>query len=156
METFGELINRSKAEEYFKTYNEEVKTGLSLYISPKGGTPNPAETDQKAAAAKYNGSTANAFIFSRDIIERLLSLSDKYGKKPEYLMILPAAHPKSYGNSYGEPTHVILGCNKNSEGDYHSMLDEFSFSETPGKRAIQKVPEKEIAAGTKTLIFTVI
>jgi hypothetical protein len=156
METFGELINRSKADEYFKTFNEEVKVGLSLHINSSSQSTKPDEVEKKALAASYCKSETNAFIFSRDIIKKLLSLSDKYGKKSEYLMILHAAHPRSYGARQGEPTLVILGCNKDSNGNYHSMLDEFSFSETPGKKAIQQIPHEDIAVGIKPLIFTII
>ena len=140
-DTYGERIDATQANAYFKAF-DNVQSGLKFFSRNED-----LDADRAALAAlgqTYSQSPFNAFLFKRDIVEDLMNLVDVDGKKPEFLMIHFAAHPNDKPNP-GEPTLVILGCNKKSKGDFISMLESDGKppgAETPGKTVQALFPDK--------------
>lgn len=146
-EQSGERITVEDANKYFKAY-EQVKMGIARFTPPAGLT-GPDEIMQHELGSAYAKSKFNCFIFKRTIIDELMALKDREGKTPEYLLIHFAAHPKDKPNP-GEPTLVIMGCNKDKDGDYISMNDTKPGGETPGKIVQAAFPPEFVS---DTIVF---
>lgn len=106
---FGRAIGRDEANSILSKYTgimEEAKAQLAPVMSKAMGLA-PAE---RLLFSGYNG-----FIFSRELIERFFHDKDA-SKHAEYLVVLLGAHPKDAdGFKEGEPTVLVVGCNRFEE-----------------------------------------
>src|SRR4030095_4635857 len=113
----GKPITALQADHYLKKYvaiRENLQKSSMPLKKPTTGTQSQQREIDDVNI--FYQSDVNAFIFSKELIERFFSSE----KKADYLMVILAA--KYEGKEQGNPTVVVAGVNKKSDGKGYKSL----------------------------------
>jgi len=147
----GKPISSEEAEKYVKAYLP-LKNCLQTQI-----IPNINPTQIQAAADIFNdtktlfNSSANAFVFSKELIMRFFP-NDSTTPSADYLMVILAA--KYEGSDKGEPTVVVAGVNQTANNQFVSLDITEPGTEQPPRSAIINFPGHGGTLGNK-IQFTI-
>jgi hypothetical protein len=137
----GTPIKAEEASKYLKKYLE-VKKNLKKEVIPlkKVKTISLPEMNELNT---FHNSRVNAFVFSKELIERFFSGKDDQGKeipKAEYLMIILSAKYRK-PDTIGMPTIVVAGVNKKDSEDRYVSLDvPYAADQQPPTTSIVEFP----------------
>ena len=133
----GKPIKIGEAEKYVKAYLP-LKDCLKNQMIPHVNlstvqVPNDVIDETK----KHFNSTANAFVFSKELVMRFFP-DDPSKPQADYLMVIFAA--KYEGADKGEPTVVVAGVNKTANNKFVSLDIPEPGTEQPPKSTIINFP----------------
>ena len=140
----GKPIKIDEAKKYVKAYLP-LKNCLKNEILPHVNLSLvKSSTDVVDETKKHFTSTANAFVFSKELIMRFFP-DDASKPHADYLMVIFAA--KYDGSEKGEPTVVVAGVNQVANNKFVSLNIPDPGTEQPPKSTIIDFPDHSIAGG---------
>lgn len=139
----GSPITAEEADKYLKEY-VKIRENLQKEAFPliKASQINPSEMGE---VNTFYSSDINAFIFSKELIERFFSGVDENGNpqaKADYLMVILGAKYKA-PDTIGLPTVVVAGVNKTSEDKYTSLNIPHAADQQPPIGTIVEFPSHQ-------------
>jgi len=136
----GSRITAQQADHYLKQY-VKVREQLQKEVVPILEKSGIAESEKEQLKNFYT-SDINAFIFSRDQVERFFNGVDENGKPQEkagFLMVILSA--KFEGDKIGKPTVVIAGVNEAKEGTgYTALCTTYAATQQPPTEELLAFP----------------
>lgn len=136
--TAGKPITADQADKYLKK-----QVGIREALQKIAGFKDPSELPpgtEKDVATFYS-SDVNAFIFSKELIQRFFEPDPKSqtAETANFLMIILGA--KYEGELIGRPTVVVAGVNKDEDNKcYHALNITYAGDEQPPTAELLRFP----------------
>jgi hypothetical protein len=153
---FGKPIGRDMANtliEKHKVIKSEVMDFLKFNL----------EFARKDLAHRHLTKDYNAFIFDKEQVLRFFNIdpSSIPNDSADCLMVILGAHDKtdiigSLQVQEGEPTVLLAGCKRQSDGSFFTLNIPEPASEHPPQRVIASLPPKEDRLNSNSIKFNLI
>lgn len=152
-EQAGKPITAEQANHYLKKY-VEIRENLQQEAIPLKNVT-VLNSNQKSEAETFYASDINAFIFSKELIERFFSGVDENNMpqpKADYLMVIVGAKYEA-PDVIGTPTVVVAGVNKTENNDYKALNIPYAADQQPPTGNLVEFPSAGGAGSQPIKLF---
>lgn len=152
----GKPITAGEAQKYITEYLLEKKTLIDKVLARLTLGEIKSDKDLKNCVAHFD-SEENAFIFSRDMLDRFFNPQDQAAPKANYLIIFLGAKYKDDAEK-GQRTVVIAGANEHptKANTLVSLNIPAPAGEQPPKKVIATFPVEKISDNFGDIEFKIL